>query len=103
MRSYFRPIIFTSLIMIVLHSHILAEPAYAKWGRIAMQETSERYQSSIIDYLHIGHTQISDEISEERFKLWLEDSRRQFGVYVTIQFNSTTEELISIKFIETDR
>lgn len=103
MRSFFRSFIIAIFIMIVIHTHILAEPTYAKWGRVAMEETGKRYQAEIIDYLHIGRKQISDKISEESFKLWLKDPRREFGVYVTIQFYSTTEEIISIKFIETDR
>lgn len=78
-----------------------AEPPYAKWGSIAMQETKKRYpDAQIIDYLHIGRTTPAPSVSEENFKLWLKQNNREFGVYVTIRFKSDNEELISIDFEE---
>lgn len=79
------------------------EHPYAKWGQIAMQKVKEKYTTaSIIDYLHIGGKK-GDQTSTEMFKLWLKDGTREFGVYVTIKFDSKTEEIIDITFRESDR
>ncbi|RKQ33053.1 DUF3889 domain-containing protein [Oceanobacillus halophilus] len=78
-------------------------PSYAKWGKLAMQETKKRYSNAeIIDYLYIGK-ESQGENSVEKFKLWLKKEDREFGVYIDITFHSETEEVISIEFEETDR
>lgn len=80
-----------------------SEPAYAKWGQIAMQKTKERYpKASIIDYLHVGKD-TGEHTSIEKFKLWLREDSREFGVYIDITFENSTEKVINIKFTETDR
>jgi hypothetical protein len=79
------------------------EPDYAKWGQLAMKEVKKKYNSSIIDYLHVGRTQIDPQISEEKFKFWLRSSSREFGVYVKIRFDNATEKVISISFQESER
>lgn len=80
-----------------------SEPAYAKWGQIAMQKTKERYpKASIIDYLHVGK-ETGEHTSVEKFKLWLREDSREFGVFIDITFENTTENIINIEFRETDR
>ncbi|MCL6443846.1 MAG: YqzG/YhdC family protein [Alicyclobacillus sp.] len=79
-------------------------PAYAKWGELAVAETKKRYpKASVIDYLHVGRQAISPSTTQETFKLWLKGQRREFGVFVRIQFDTTTERVLSIRFQETDR
>lgn len=80
------------------------DPPYAKWGRIAMQETKEKYpESFIVDYLHVGR-ETENGSATETFKLWLRNKNgHEFGVYVFIQFKVETEEIIKITFEETDR
>lgn len=76
-------------------------PPYAKWGQIAIQETKKKYpQASIIDYLHIGKETGTDS-STEKFKLWLRENNKEFGVFVDISFDNETEEVINIKLTET--
>jgi Protein of unknown function (DUF3889) len=78
-------------------------PSYAKWGRLAMEKTKERYpEAQIIDYLHIGREESGD-TSTERFKLWLKGKDREFGVLVNIRFDSKTEQLKQISFSEVSR
>lgn len=78
-------------------------PQYAKWGRMAMQKTMEKYQNvNIIDYLHIGR-EVGKSTSTEKFKLWIRDGEREFGVFIDITFKNDTEEVLSIQFEETDR
>jgi hypothetical protein len=77
--------------------------SYAKWGQLAMMEVKKKYDSSIIDYQHIGRTQIDSHTSEEKFKFWLRSSSREFGVYVKIRFDNATEKVKSISFQETER
>ncbi len=82
--------------------HLMAE--YAKWGRLAMQETQKKYPAaSIVDYLHVGRKTISQNTAEETFKFWLRQNQREWGVYVRIQFEPATEKLLSVTFQETSR
>lgn len=79
-------------------------PEYAKWGRMAMQNVMEKYpNANVVDYLHIGR-EVGTENTVEKFKLWLRaDDNHEFGVFVDITFNNQTEEVINIKYTETDR
>ncbi|MEG9298499.1 DUF3889 domain-containing protein [Mangrovibacillus sp. Mu-81] len=78
-------------------------PSYAKWGSLAMQKTKERYpEAKIIDYLHIGRED-SDGYSTEKFKLWLKEKDKEFGVQINISFDPETEELEEISFKEVSR
>ncbi|MEH7380017.1 YqzG/YhdC family protein [Bacillus sp. JJ1533] len=78
-------------------------PEYAKWGRLAMEETGKRYPSAqILDYLHVGRYKKND-MYVERFKLWLKQNNREFGVIVNITFEPETERVKNITVVETDR
>ncbi|WP_129691711.1 DUF3889 domain-containing protein [Gottfriedia acidiceleris] len=82
------------------------EPPYAKWGKIAVEKTIQRYpQSDVIDYLHIGREQKTPTVSVEKFKLWLrlKNGSREFGVYVNVEFETRTERYLGITYTETDR
>lgn len=79
------------------------EPSYAKWGRIAMQETKKKYpNANIIDYQHLGRAK-KPKTSVEKFKLWLKEDQKEFGVFVNIEFDTKTEKLNKISFQETSR
>ena len=55
-------------------------PPYAKWGTLALKKTHEKYpHAKIIDYLHIGRM-IGRQTSTEKFKLWLKEDSKEFGV-----------------------
>ena len=78
-------------------------PAYAKWSQIAIKETKLKYPNAdIIDYLHEGSESNADS-TIEKFKLWLKDSEKEFGVFVRIKYMKETEEIVYIKFYETPR
>lgn len=78
-------------------------PSYAKWGSLAVQKTKEKYpRAYLIDYLHIGRENGS-KVSTEKFKLWLKQDGREFGVLIDIQYETPTEKLVNITFRETDR
>jgi hypothetical protein len=80
-----------------------AIPPYAKWGRLAMQKTKERYPGiDIVDYLHIGRN-VQKEITKEKFKLWLRSNNKEFGVFITITFKTKNEEIVEITFKETNQ
>ncbi|WP_078545720.1 DUF3889 domain-containing protein [Litchfieldia alkalitelluris] len=79
-----------------------APPKYAKWGRLAMQETQKRYpMADIKDYQHVWREDKKDGTTIERFKLWLKQGDREFGVYITFTFDTKTEELKDTLFVET--
>ncbi|KON88421.1 hypothetical protein AF332_17470 [Sporosarcina globispora] len=72
------------------------EPAYAKWGRLAMETAKEKYpKAKILDYLHIGREK-KQTTNIEKFKLWIEDGGKEFGLYIDIEFDSKTERVIRI-------
>ncbi|HDX9579848.1 YqzG/YhdC family protein [Bacillus cytotoxicus] len=109
-RLYTRLLICISLAAIILFiykpfSSVHAQPPYAKWGKIAVQMTKEKYpQADIIDYLHIGRRQKTGNVSVEKFKLWLRDkSGKEFGVFVDVEFDVQTEKFINISFKETPK
>lgn len=78
-------------------------PAYAKWGRLAMQETQSKYpHAAIIDYQHEGR-ELKADSTIEKFKLWLKEGDHEFGVFVRIEFETNTEKVIHITFQETTR
>ncbi|WP_342505080.1 DUF3889 domain-containing protein [Sporosarcina sp. FSL K6-2383] len=78
-------------------------PSYAKWGRLAMQETQLKYpHATIIDYLHEG-SELKEYSTIEKFKLWLREDDHEFGVFVRIEYATVTERVITISFQETPR
>ncbi|MEK3838287.1 MULTISPECIES: DUF3889 domain-containing protein [unclassified Paenibacillus] len=79
-----------------------AAPDYARWGTIAVKETQQKYNAEIIDYKHIGRTQIKPKLAEEKFKLVVRSKAgREFGVFVMVRFNPSTNKLQTIQFLET--
>lgn len=79
---------------------VMAEPDYAKWGRIAMQETAKRYRADIVDYKHLGRTTDRPGVVSESFKLLLNSGTRRFGVKVQIWFEKDSERIVQIQFTE---
>lgn len=97
------PISHTPIAMGSMITTLQELPPYAQWGRVAMQETKKKYpDAAIIDYLHIGR-ETANNVTTEKFKLWLRGKDKEFGVYIDIEFNTDTEEIINITFEETDR
>jgi hypothetical protein len=77
------------------------EPAYAKWGKMAVLKTKEKYpKADIIDYLYVGRKKKSPNVAVEQFKLWLREDTKEFGVFVDIEFDIQTENVIQITFRE---
>jgi hypothetical protein len=78
-------------------------PPYAKWGQIAMSRVKAKYpQANIVDYQHVGKNS-GAVTSTEKFKLWLKQGSKEFGVFVDITFDNKTEKVIDIKYRETTR
>lgn len=78
-------------------------PPYAKWGNLAVRKTHEKYPNAqIIDYLHIGRTS-GPHLSVEKFKLWLRENNKEFGVFINIEFDNITEKVMKITFRETSK
>lgn len=80
---------------------IYSEPAYAKWGKLAVEETSKAYRdASIIDYKYEGRRALSDDKAEESFLLWLRKNDREFGVRVRMTIQISSDELLQLKMAE---
>ncbi|MFC6041143.1 DUF3889 domain-containing protein [Paenisporosarcina macmurdoensis] len=78
-------------------------PSHAKWGKLVMTETKAKYpNANIIDYLYVGSESKGDS-TIQKFKLWLKDGDKEFGVFVTIEYTTKTEKVVDIGFEETSR
>ncbi|MFF2888173.1 DUF3889 domain-containing protein [Paenibacillus sp. NPDC057967] len=78
-----------------------AAPAYAKWGKLAMEETTKAYRgASIVDYKYEGRFSGAEGTAEERFLLWLRQEGREFGVRVTLTIQTESENLLTVKLME---
>lgn len=78
-------------------------PAYVKWGKLAVKETQIKYpNSTLVDYLHIG-SEIKEDSTIEKFKLWMKDGNKEFGVFINIKYTTETGKLINIEFQETSQ
>lgn len=81
-----------------------AQPPYAKWGKLAVEKTKEQYpKAEIIDYLHIGRKPKTVQITVEKFKLWLREDGKEYGVFVDVEFETKTEKFIKMTFQKTSR
>lgn len=100
--------IFTLVNSAPAHVQMLANaqqevPAYAKWGKLAVQETQAKYPAAnIIDYLHEGSESKGDS-TIVKFKLWLKEGDHEFGVLTRIEYITATEKVVGIEFQETVR
>ncbi|WP_253944793.1 DUF3889 domain-containing protein [Paenibacillus sp. NEAU-GSW1] len=76
------------------------EPEYAKWGRLAVQETKNKYNADILDYKYEGRFPISSQTVEERFRLWIVQGTKEFGVRVRIHVRLDDDSAEAIEFEE---
>lgn len=75
-------------------------PAYAKWSIVAIKEVRIKYpQAKIVDYSHEG-SEIQEDSTIEKFKLWLKQNDKEFGVYVKIQYVTKTHRIENIELQE---
>lgn len=85
-------------------SIVHAQPPYAKWGKLAVEKTKEQYpKAEIIDYLHIGRKPKTVQITVEKFKLWLREEGKEYGVFVDVEFETKTDKFIKMSFQKTCR
>ena len=78
-------------------------PTYAKWGKLAIKEAQSKYPNAkMIDYLHVGRESKAD-VTIEKFKLWLKEGDREFGVHVIITYATKTEKVVTVEMQETSR
>lgn len=76
-------------------------PAYAQWGRLAIEETKVKYpHAQILDYSYEG-SERKGESTVEKFKLWLKEGMREFGVEIKIEYMTETEKVSTIEMKET--
>lgn len=78
-------------------------PSYAKWSKIAMERTKAKYPNAqIVDYLYVGRKK-GTPTSTEKFKFWLKENQKEYGVYVDVEFNNDTEQVVNVTYQETAR
>ncbi|OMF36831.1 hypothetical protein BK133_08695 [Paenibacillus sp. FSL H8-0548] len=82
-------------------SALYAEPSYGKWGKLAIEETSRVYHNaSIIDYKHEGRKVLKEGQAVETFVLWLRKDTKEFGVRVSITFQTSSDQLVHLEMNE---
>lgn len=75
-------------------------PAHAQWGKVVIKEAQAKYpQAKILDYLHEG-SEVNGDSTIEKFKLWLKQSDKEFGVHVRIKYVTNTNKVVKIEFQE---
>ncbi|EJL47523.1 hypothetical protein BAG01nite_35890 [Brevibacillus agri] len=100
-RSVLTAIAASLLLFFFQYAPACAQPPYAKWGRLAMQETMKKYpHAQIVDYLHVGRTAKTPTTSEETFKLLLQEGNRRWALLVHIEFENQTEHVVQITYEE---
>ncbi|SDW25387.1 DUF3889 domain-containing protein [Paenibacillus sp. CF384] len=98
-----RPLIIlmmTCMMLFCAVTPVSAEPPYAKWGRLAMKETTHRYHAEIVDYKHVGRKVEEAGLMSETFRLLLNKGSRKFEVTVRIWFEQHSEKVVRIQFME---
>ena len=94
---------YTSILSTTTFTAAQTPPAYAKWGKIAMERTQEKYpDAKIVDYLYVGSQKMNTSTAET-FKLWLKEGDKEFGVFITIRYDNKSEQIQHIGFRETER
>ncbi|MCA0172524.1 DUF3889 domain-containing protein [Bacillus sp. RAR_GA_16] len=76
-------------------------PSYAKWGKIAIEQTTKKYpDQQITDYRYDGKVFISNVREQYDFEFTLKqnDQSREIRVYVLV--NPQNDELIDVKYDE---
>lgn len=77
-------------------------PSYAKWGQVAVKTGMEKYPNAkIVDYLHIGRENRANS-SIEKFKLWLKENGKEFGLFINIEFDPKNDRVIAINIRESE-
>lgn len=94
------------LVLFAVHDSTMAYaqqeiPVHAQWGKVAIKETQAKYpQAKIIDYLHEG-SEVKEDSTIEKYKLWLKQSDKEFGVHVRIKYITNTNKVEKIEIQET--
>ncbi|KAB2333246.1 DUF3889 domain-containing protein [Cytobacillus depressus] len=96
----FSRVIIASTILFLSMTHISNArpdaPPYAKWGQLAVKTAKEKYpNANIVDYLHIGREE-KVKSSIEKFKLWLREGGKEFGLFIYIEFDPKNDRIIQI-------
>ncbi|WP_053220218.1 DUF3889 domain-containing protein [Virgibacillus senegalensis] len=93
-------ILAVSVLFLVLPATAFAQPEYAQWGKIALEEAKEQYPDyNATDYAYQGKVYISDEREQFTFLITLEGNEtKEVRVYVLV--NPQTEQLIDVFFDE---
>ncbi|GGG80131.1 DUF3889 domain-containing protein [Paenibacillus radicis (ex Gao et al. 2016)] len=78
------------------------EPDYAKWGKLAVQETASKYGAEIVDYKYEGRYPDTSEAVEERFKLWVRQGAKEISVRVSVHVQLRTNTAGKIDFEKLD-
>ncbi|QTM98834.1 DUF3889 domain-containing protein [Sediminibacillus dalangtanensis] len=89
-----------AMIFLMFPMIALAQPEYAEWGSIALEDAKAQYPDyNATDYAYQGKVFISDEREQFNFLITLEgDETKEVRVYVLV--NPKTEQLIDVYFDE---
>jgi len=106
LRKFFVMLVF-SLVLFAVSTYIPTSvyaqqeiQSHAQWGKVAIKETQAKYpQAKILDYLYEG-SEVNEDTTIEKFKLWIKLSDKEFGVQVRIKYVTNTNKLVKIEFRE---
>ena len=83
-------------------SHVGAElPSYAKWGKVAIEETTKKYpEQNVTDYRYDGKVFISDVREQYNFEFTLKTNGQSREIRVYVLVNPKSDQLIDVLYDE---
>ena len=96
-------LLFSLLVMFLFPvSHVHGEaPAYAKWGKIAIEQTTKKYPNQqVTDYRYDGKVFISNVREQYDFDFTLKQNGQSREIRVYVLVNPQSDELIDVKYDE---
>ena len=75
------------------------EPPYARWGRIAMEQTAAKFPGvPITDYLYVGKFPKMNSYADEVFRLVIRPASEQRTIIVVITIDERSNKMQTIQF-----
>ncbi|MYL64557.1 DUF3889 domain-containing protein [Bacillus hwajinpoensis] len=90
----------TVLFLVPINVHAEA-PSYAKWGKMAIEETTKKYpDQQVTDYRYDGKVFISDVREQYDFEFTLKQNGQSREIRVYVLVNPQKDKLIDVKYDE---
>ncbi|MYL38098.1 DUF3889 domain-containing protein [Halobacillus litoralis] len=87
------------LFLSVSFNHVFAQPDYAKWGKIAVEETDKNYPDfDLVNYEYQGKVAIADNREQYTFLFTMDQDGTKKKVRAYVLINPAEDQLIEVQF-----